>query len=341
MVVAVHAAQIVFHPGIYATILSKGAYGVQLFFIVSSLTLFLSYEQRQVLDGKDTDRFFFIRRFFRIAPAFYVAICLYIACFFIKNYALLGYFGTINWLDIAIFTGFLGVLYPSAMYILPFGGWTVQVEMFFYLFIPLLFKILPTLKKAVFFFIVSWVGTALLGHAITHGALNGFAPYLIFPDQIPVFALGVVLFHIIRKNTFRIKNPFLYFFLLVTYLGVALFFLEKVTYISEPILFSIFFAGLVLLMSNKKISILQNKVTAFFGKISYSLYLWHFAIILFFWYVHKATSHFSNMMPQLSFVIIYSLTLALGAGISWLSYTYIEKPGIAFGKRMLKKSTNL
>ena len=131
MVVVVHAAQIVFHPGLFATILSKGAYGVQLFFIVSALTLFLSYEQRQPIEIKNVDKFFFIRRFFRIAPAFYLATILYTLAFFFKNHILTGSFGAINWLELLAFFSFLGVLYPSSMYQLPFGGWTVEVEMFF------------------------------------------------------------------------------------------------------------------------------------------------------------------------------------------------------------------
>lgn len=50
----------------------QGARGVQLFFIVSAFTLFYSLSRKHPthsIDVKD----FFIRRFFRIAPAFYFA----------------------------------------------------------------------------------------------------------------------------------------------------------------------------------------------------------------------------------------------------------------------------
>ena len=54
---------------------SKGAYGVQLFYLISAFTLLLSLNHQQ---GKNHSwRDYFIRRFFRIAPLFYLAICLY------------------------------------------------------------------------------------------------------------------------------------------------------------------------------------------------------------------------------------------------------------------------
>lgn len=58
------------------TIAKRGAFGVQLFYIISAFTLFLSLSRRYF---SDTSPFicFFIRRFFRIAPLFYLAILFY------------------------------------------------------------------------------------------------------------------------------------------------------------------------------------------------------------------------------------------------------------------------
>lgn len=338
MVVAVHAGQIVFHPGVYSSIISKGAYGVQLFFIVSSLTLFLAYEQRRSLDGENVNKFFFIRRFFRIAPTFYLATCLYIISFFVKNHILLGYYGTISWGQVLIFVSFLSIFYPPSLYILPFGGWTVEVEMFFYFFIPFLFRMISNIKKAVLFFILSWLGYLVLEYFLCNGHLDNCSSYsLLFPSQIPVFAIGIILFHIIKKQTLKIKSPYIFLSLLVVYLGLALILSKKFIFLSEPVLFSLFFGGLVLLMSVKQIRLLQNRVTEFFGKVSYSLYLWHFIIILFFWYVYRMSSHFWSMKPPLAFLAIYFSTLVIGGGVSWLSFKSVEKTGINFGKKLILK----
>ncbi|MBW4476371.1 MAG: acyltransferase family protein [Tolypothrix brevis GSE-NOS-MK-07-07A] len=64
-------------------ITSFGLRGVQLFYILSALTLFLSFEERYKKDKYPLISFF-IRRFFRIAPLFYVVILIN---FMIKGYS--------------------------------------------------------------------------------------------------------------------------------------------------------------------------------------------------------------------------------------------------------------
>jgi peptidoglycan/LPS O-acetylase OafA/YrhL len=51
-----------------------GAKGVQLFFLASAFTLFLSYNNRNREENKNVLRSFYIRRFFRIAPMYYIGI---------------------------------------------------------------------------------------------------------------------------------------------------------------------------------------------------------------------------------------------------------------------------
>src|SRR5947209_15395493 len=58
---------------------TAGQYGVQLFFVASAFTLFLSQDSRK--NESHPIRNFFIRRFFRIAPLFYVGIGFYLAWF--------------------------------------------------------------------------------------------------------------------------------------------------------------------------------------------------------------------------------------------------------------------
>ncbi len=152
MVVVAHVGQITFQSGLVLNITSLGVYGVQLFFMISALTLFFSYNQRKDVDSENTKRNFFIRRFFRIAPGFYLAIFIYSLVLIFNNYinysdkiANFSVFKTI------IYSIFLGLLYEPAMSYLPFGGWTVQVEMAFYILIPMLFNKIISLKKVYYY----------------------------------------------------------------------------------------------------------------------------------------------------------------------------------------------
>jgi peptidoglycan/LPS O-acetylase OafA/YrhL len=54
-----------------------GWYGVQLFFLASAITLMMSWNAEVIRYGRGDAPSFFLRRFFRITPAYYAAALLY------------------------------------------------------------------------------------------------------------------------------------------------------------------------------------------------------------------------------------------------------------------------
>lgn len=81
MVLTVHIGQQntksrLMHPFIN-TIISNGARGVQLFYILSAFILYSSYKYHQSKDRYPVLSFY-LRRFFRIAPLFYLAVIFYL-----------------------------------------------------------------------------------------------------------------------------------------------------------------------------------------------------------------------------------------------------------------------
>ncbi len=300
MVVMAHAGQIVFKPGIEASITSFGTHGVQLFFMVSSFTLFMSYHQRQKIDKENTDKFFFIRRIFRIAPAFYLATLFYLVISPIRDHFLLGHFAGIGWVNVLLFSLFLGVLYPPALDCLPFGGWTVEIEAFFYVFIPFLYRKVTTLNKSIIFFVATVLAYNIAAHFTD-------SPYLLFLSQLPYFIVGIIFFHIKKDGDAKTAKT-----------------VEAAQAVE----------------ATQKIETRPNyvgKALQFIGKISYSLYLWHFIVILFMWYVYKASNHFAGMNATLAFFVAFICTLAIGIPISYLSFKYVETKGINYGKNLIKK----
>ena len=78
LVILIHTSQHFNATTAMQILTHTGDLGVQLFFIMSSFTLFNSYSKRKTEDGIHVKRRFFIRRFFRIAPYYYIAGIVYI-----------------------------------------------------------------------------------------------------------------------------------------------------------------------------------------------------------------------------------------------------------------------
>jgi peptidoglycan/LPS O-acetylase OafA/YrhL len=74
-VVAVHSLMGKSHV-FGSSIIGIGAKGLQLFYMMSAFTLMLSFKNTSVKNNSNLN--FFIRRFFRIAPMFYLAIILWL-----------------------------------------------------------------------------------------------------------------------------------------------------------------------------------------------------------------------------------------------------------------------
>lgn len=107
--------------------ISQGTNGVQLFYIASAFTLFLSFKSR-VTNETFPVRNFFIRRFFRIAPMYYLGICYYL---FQNGFGARWQLGDekhITIMNIISNITFLHGLNPYWIYSLVPGGWSIGIE---------------------------------------------------------------------------------------------------------------------------------------------------------------------------------------------------------------------
>jgi len=144
-VVAVHLSFQFPHLPHWANIVARmGQYGVQLFFVISAVTIFMTLEAdraRYASTGQILLRFY-VKRFFRIAPLYYVAIVgyglmsWYTYTFQADHASILGPHDTS---DILLNLLFIHALSDSAINNVVPGGWSIGVEMLFYLIAPLLF----------------------------------------------------------------------------------------------------------------------------------------------------------------------------------------------------------
>src|SRR5580658_858049 len=112
-----------------------GLLGVPLFYVLSAFTLSLSASRR----GGEPIVDFYIRRFFRIAPLFYVMIGVYLYTFGEKPVSVV----LANLLFVNNF-----MLPDDAYASIVAAGWSISVEMLFYAVFPVFFLVARDLKSA-------------------------------------------------------------------------------------------------------------------------------------------------------------------------------------------------
>jgi peptidoglycan/LPS O-acetylase OafA/YrhL len=333
-------------PKLIEVIFINGGYGVQLFFIVSAFTLF--YTITYVHNSEKGWLDFFIRRVFRILPMYYVALVLYIILISISPIHIIGTspsdVNTDNIITHAtLFFPFdtvnLNTLVP--------GGWSVAAELLFYISLPLIFMFIKKTLHAAILVISSAIGN-LLFEMYLYGTEFGKAnlSYLAFwyPNQFTVFCLGILLFFLIKELIldkqngdliYNIKKQYVAITLLIASIGVATYALFVMPLNNIMFLYFISIALMIFALStaiypHKPI---VNKYIQYIGRISYSCYFIHFAIVTVI--CECVLTMFSEVtVPVLFGTLILSILVTIP--FAHMTYTYIEQPGINLGKQLVK-----
>lgn len=331
--VAVYHLDFLFHPfvqGRFAayTVKKIGVYGVEGFFIISGFCFFHLYGAE--LLRWPAARAFHIKRFFRIAPLYYLAVAANI---------LLGlpagpHPGPRMVLENATFT--FGFIQPN--HALVVGGWSIGLEYLFYFAFPLLawlaaksrpFLVLATLALLVASAPISFIGLNLIPtpdarfHLYVNIANHAFLFLMggviaqarrALPARLSTGAFLVLGAALLLAFTLRYRNFFddweimiglpRYYFILVTFAVVALF------------AFYDFPDGLL------------KTAGRFLGEVSYSVYLLHPL-------VQAGILHFAPKpyAPWSCFLAGLGLTL----GLSWVTFRYVERPMMALGRRLVAR----
>ena len=318
-------------------ITDKGAMGVQLFFLASAFTLFLSFKKKSTFE-KHATRNFFIRRLFRIAPIFYIAISYYL---FQNWHSGRSVFtpGFPKSLDVFLNFCFLNGFSPYSIRSIVPGGWSIAVEFTFYAMLPFLVSKIKNEKEALNFFLISLL---LRTFCITlmecypmildDGIWNNFL-YFNFLNQLPVFALGILFYFIFSKS----DNQKFHFNSFVVFL-LCVFFVFQLTigipyFFPVHILFSVVFTLFAIALSFKQPIFLVNKIINYIGTLSFSMYIVHFAVLYWLSYFNFQ-DFFKNQF--LNFGFKFLLVTICSVLISSVTYDLIEIPFQNVGKKIIK-----
>jgi peptidoglycan/LPS O-acetylase OafA/YrhL len=334
-----------------------GWHGVQLFFLLSCVTLLMSWYSDETKGGANSLSFW-IRRAFRIVPMYYLGAVIYAfleppPSGFDVNQLLASLFFVNAWYPTTIPTT------PDRWMVVP-GGWSVGVEFTFYLVFPLIATQVRSIRGAMLFAVIS-VAIGSLANVLVSGPLTetygktaaeNFL-YFWFPNQLPVFALGTIVYFIlvglwnrpneamsliIKRNGLTIVGMCVGTGVVVANLpfpGRLPFALPLI--LPTVLVSSLIFMVVILVLGTAPNNLLVNRPICSLGRVSFSAYIIHFAVL------HKLPVALPGVFDITStgwraiFVcmLLWAVAVPTTYGLSLITFRSIENPMISVGRRIM------
>lgn len=337
---------------------SAGQFGVQLFFVLSALTLLLSLHGRHQ-EKQNRVRNFYVRRLFRIVPMFWFGILLYNYTGLHPNHWSPG--GIQVW-QVLITFGLVHGWYPTSLNSVVPGGWSIAVETTFYGVFPLLAVWLRDKKRvlAALFFLVLLVNPVnrFLFDLMTPfwqgqraPVLNGFFNWW-FPSQLPVFLVGFLLYYRVKSLSHTSEQPGsrrraawlcvlgagLLIALLVHGSPLQTLILSKTR--TSSLLSLAYAAAFFLLVYGLALvpfRLFVNRFFRYLGLVSFSGYIDHFLVLdKEGKWIDAGLRHCHLVLSPCShYALLCSLALPSTIALATVTYRLIETPGISLGKKLI------
>ncbi len=345
-----------FLTGYKIDIVAQPDMAVELFIIISGFLMAFHYQLREAREpwaDPATWKVFWIRRFFRIAPLYYV--CLAAALTFgpalwqqrlnaaaVMPGAMaetLSYSG--RYLDqtitnIALHVSFLFGMTYTHNFKTPLPDWSIGLEMQFYALFPLLMLVVMRLGWMIgmaLLVALGWVVGAWLDR-------NGFVigAYSILAMKFHLFAAGML----IALST-RGQGWMKWLFLLAACAAVfvplgggrdALHRTIKVLIVAG--FFALLYKDMLPLAARRVVNVLDmvfsNPVSRWFGDLSYGTYLIHLLVML------PVCGWLANAYPAMAafprFWAALALTIPITYALAFAAYRLVELPGISWGRHV-------
>ncbi len=317
--------------------IGQGAEGVGLFFILSALTLGLSWDYRQTKD-RHPRLAFWSRRVWRIAPLFYLVLLVTpLLTHGNPKFASPHMTTVFTWGSFLAHITFIFGWIPSYQNSWIGVGWSIGAEMSFYLLFPwLVERVLPRLTPEGLLaasLAMVWVWPYVMTH-IPGVSWPGWAfafLFWAFPSQFVWFAIGLWIW---KRQAWKPRR----WWWALLWAGLAIGVANQVwSPMNENVAWLLPNLFLVWISWHDLAAmrwLTHLRILEFIGKRSYSVYLIH-------WFVLKAFVlpwvPDANQGSILSFVVRTAAVLGISLGLAHLSYQYLEQPGIRLGKVWLHR----
>ncbi len=319
-------------------IMELGELGVVFFFVLSGFLITFLLLSEKEKTGTIAVKKFYLRRVLRIWPLYFLITALGFFILphlhFIDNAFLSPFNGYTYTLNLILFI----IMLPNIAFVffkpMPHIGqtWSIGIEEQFYLLWPWLVKhsknILKTLVVLICILFIIKASVLFLyntnSNSILYKSLKGIVAML----KIESMAIGGIGAWLVFKQKYYQKllsNAILLGALLIVML--LIYFTPNIIQDAIFLVYSILFLIIILNVSlNKNCFLkLENKLFIFLGNLSYGIYMYHMIVIAL---LVGTLQRFSIIVNNSIFsqITIYGLSILITILISWLSYTFFEKP---------------
>lgn len=318
----------------YDSLLAKmGIYAVSIFYILSGVSLGL-VNQNKVFSSRNIKNYF-MKRFFRIAPLFWL--CLTVAILYkVIYYNFIGGEGAINLYHVFLnYTLLFGFIEPSAY--LSTGAWSIGNEIVFYSLFPLsiLFARKVTLLciLPISLFLYSYFAFIVMDHDMSvdsqwENYVNPFNQWFLFVAGNVLALYRKEIGILFRRQLVPLLTLIVWVCIFVYFpVGDDSFIISGWTRISLSFL-SILMVLSVLYISTENESYIEQ-LLSLLGACSYSIYLLHPLVSYPLVFVFKFFSF--------DLLYAYLLSAVLTLCVSYITYNYFEKPILKLSNRFTEK----
>ncbi len=322
--------------------------GCQLFFVLSGLTIALSWTKKyENKSGGGRIPAFYRHRFAVIAPGVYAVIAVWLLLNLLASRFGFDAFFTPDDSPVSLVLSllFLNGLFPSAYNSMYPGAWFVGTIMLFYLLFPFLWKGLKAIKADFRSTVclaaaigVFWSLAVGVCHDLT-GMAAGYEDFLCahLLSQLPVLLVGIALYFLWKKNRFRsVKVPFLKMLPLFA-LSYWLFCSNGILWCSLLLPTVTGFAFMYLVIGTERIC---SGVPKAAGRIAATLDKYSFAVFLihpfFVWTLYGTMLLHAGAFPfPVAGTAFFACYVALSLALSCGTAVAMEKL-VFFGRRLVR-----
>jgi peptidoglycan/LPS O-acetylase OafA/YrhL len=350
--------------GWYGVPLPSPKIAVDIFMVASGFLMVYQYrrrEAREPMDSRRTAIRFWIRRFFRIAPIYYL--CLLILLVFWSAYsnglatlqqvlperwANLPIYVPANyhvgWLNTLMHATFLFGMVPKYAASNMSPDWSIGLEMQFYAVFPALYLLFRR---------ISWVGVLAVVILLSEGCNRWFAhlpgpvpgTYGLFAEptfllmKLPVFLIGMLVGETFCRARVALVSSVL---MSITAMLVTAHYSIWVSVVTGMILW-LTWSGAGAgdhghpIVYRWLTGLLSNRCAAFMADASYSVYLLHCFFISFVGGFLFRQPDFVALSAPLRVAVLAIIICPAVYLAAWLLHRVLEKPGIELGKRVINR----